>query len=202
MSVPLTRSPPAPPTTLFAKRFADSFFYMLYFQEPGVAEAELDADIRRSLRLLYVNASGDVSPARGFLGKPKGSKLLDGMIDPQALPAWLTEHDLDIFTAELERSGFRGPLNRYRNMDRDWEELADLRDAKVTVPALFLTGDKDIATHLAGADAIDQMRARVPDLREVRIIPGAGHWVQQEKPEEVNAALLTFLEGLGGAGAK
>jgi pimeloyl-ACP methyl ester carboxylesterase len=190
LSVPLAPRPPAAPTVVLKQRTAGSFFYMLYFQEPGVAEAELEADIRRSLRLIYFNASGEGSPVGGFLGKPAGAKLLDGMVDPPVLPAWLTEQDLDAYVADFQRSGFRGPLNRYRNMDRDWEELADVGDAKVTIPALFVAGEKDL---VLVPDAVERMKARVPDLRGVVLLPGAGHWIQQERPVETNAALLGFL---------
>ena len=197
MSVPLGPRPPAPPIAIFRKRFEGAFFYMLYFQEPGVAEAELEADVRRSLRLMYFSGSGDSNPVPGFVGKPAGATLLEGMVDPQPLPAWLTEGDLDTYEAAFKRSGFRGPINRYRNMDRDWEELADVGSARVAVPALFIAGEKDMVLMLTGPGTIERMRERVPDLRDVVLVPGAGHWIQQERPAETNAALLAFLKQLG-----
>ena len=193
LSIVYTGRPPAPPIAIFRKRFEGKFFYMLYFQEPGVAEAELEADVRRSLRLIYYNASGDVPEASGFAARPGGSTFLDGMIDPPTLPAWLTERDLDVCAADFAHRGFRGPLNRYRCMDRDWEDLSELAGAKVLVPALFVAGDRDLSFKLRGPDAIAQMRAAVPDLRDAVILPGAGHWIQQERPAETNAALLSFL---------
>ncbi len=196
LSVPFTPRPPAPPTELFRKRFANTFFYMLYFQEPGIAEAELDADIRRSLRLIYYAASGESPPAPGFFGKPAGAKLLDGMVDPVALPPWMTEEDLDAWAAEFARNGFRGPLNRYRNIDRDWAELADMASALVRVPALFVTGDRDPTSPLAGGEVIEAMGRLVPELRPVVVIPGGGHWIGQQRPRETNDALLGFLREL------
>ncbi len=179
---------------VFRKRFEGQFFYMLYFQEPGVAEAELEADVRRSLRLVYYAASGDAQPGPGFFGKPAGARLLDGMVDPAVLPPWMTEHDLDVYAADFARAGFRGGLNRYRSMDRDWEDLAELADANVQVPALFIAGDRDMA--IMGPHAIDKMKKRVPDLRAVIVLPGEGHWIQQEAPAQTNEALIAFLRGL------
>ncbi|MBI2723662.1 MAG: alpha/beta hydrolase [Chloroflexi bacterium] len=198
MSVPYTGRPPMKPTQLFDMAFPDTFFYITYFQEPGVAEKELEADVRRSMRLFLYAASGDARPETpgDFMRKPRNSTFLSGLTDPPALPPWLTEADLEYFTSEFQRTGFRGGLNRYRNMDRDWEEIPELADAKVTQPALFVCGDKDgvIAMNPAGIDA---MKGLVPDLKRVVMLPGAGHWTQQERPEEVNAALLEFLKETG-----
>ncbi len=194
LSVPFTPRAPAPPTTIFRQVFADRFFYMLYFQEPGVAEAELEADVRRSMRLFLYFASGDAPPGN-FATKPKDSKFLDGMPEPAQLPAWLTQADLDYFTAEFERAGFRGGLNRYRNMDRDWEELPQLAGARVEQPALFIAGDRDGVIAMM-PNGVETMRRHVPDLRGVVMLPGAGHWTQQERPNEVNEALIAFLKGL------
>jgi pimeloyl-ACP methyl ester carboxylesterase len=168
---------------------------MLYFQAPGVAEAELDADPRRSLRLVYYAASGEGAQPLAFFGKPPGSGLLDGMVDPSALPSWLTELDLDHCAAEFAHAGFRGGLNRYRNMDHDWADLADFAQAKIEMPALFLGGANDLTLALR-PDAIEAMKPRVVDLRAAVVIPGAGHWIQQERPAETNDALLSFLGGL------
>jgi pimeloyl-ACP methyl ester carboxylesterase len=190
LSVPYIPRSPAPPTQLLKRMFADKFFYMLYFQKPGVAEAELEADVRRTMRLLLYNASGEAPQGAGLSQKPKDSKLLDGMPEPERLPSWLTEADLDYFTAEFERTGFRGGINRYRNMDRDWEELPHLAGAKVQQPALFITGDRDLVRTFS---SIEPMKASVPNLRELVTLPGCGHWTQQERPAEVNAALIDFL---------
>jgi pimeloyl-ACP methyl ester carboxylesterase len=195
MSVPFLPRAPLPPTQLFKQVFGDNFFYILYFQKPGVAEAELEADVRRSMRLFLYAASGDAAPEAVGWVKKKDAKFLEGMPEPKTLPGWLTEADIDYFTGEFERVGFRGGLNRYRNMDRDWEELPQLEGAKVQQPALFVCGDKDgvIAMNPAGIDA---MKPNVPNLRGVVMLPGVGHWTQQERPDEVNAALIDFLKGL------
>jgi pimeloyl-ACP methyl ester carboxylesterase len=190
LSVPYIPRSPAPPTQLLKRMFADKFFYMLYFQKPGVAEAELEADVRRTMRLLLCNVSGEGPQVTGLMQKPKDATLLDGMPEPERLLSWLSEADLDYFTAEFERTGFRGGINRYRNMDRDWEELPQLAGAKVQQPALFITGDRDLVRLYT---SVDPMKASVPNLRDVVTLAGCGHWTQQERPAEVNAALIEFL---------
>ena len=193
MSVPFSPRGPMPPTQLFKQVFKDNFFYILYFQEPGIAEAELEADVRRFLRLFAHSASA-AGPDRALMPeKKKDAKFLDGMEDPEQLPAWLTEADLDFYTAEFERTGLRGGLNRYRNMDRDWEELPELANAKIQQPALFLAGDKDPVIRMSQPEG---MKAHIPNLELPALLPNCGHWTQQEKPTEVNAALIAFLNGL------
>ncbi len=193
LSVPYTPRSPAPPTQLMKRLFQDRFFYILYFQEPGRAEAELEADVRRSMRLMLYDASGDTPQSGWQAQRPKDSTLLEKMRDPERLPSWLTEADIDYYAAEFERTGFRGGLNRYRNMDRDWEELAHLADATVQQPALYVAGERDGVLRFTGTDA---MKAGVPNLRDVVILPGCGHWTQQERPAEVNSALIEFLKSL------
>ena len=191
LSVPHMPRGPAAPIQLMKQAFANNFFYILYFQEPGLAEAELEADVRRSMRLVLYNASGDAPQGAALSQKPKEAKLLNGMREPERLPSWLTDADLDYYTSEFERTGFRGGLNRYRNMDHDWEELPQLANAKVQQPALFITGDRDLVLAFS---SIDAMKASVPNLRKVLTLAGCGHWTQQERPAEVNAALFEFLE--------
>ena len=193
LSVPHMPRSPMPPIQLMKLRFADNFFYILYFQEPGLAEAELEADVRRSMRLLLYNISGEAPHDLWLAQKPKDARLLEGMREPEQLPSWLTEADLDYFTGEFERTGFRGGLNRYRNMDRDWEELPQLADAKVQQPALFIAGDRDGVLTFT---SIDAMKANVPNLRRVLMLSDCGHWTQQERPADVNAALIEFLREL------
>ena len=120
--------------------------------------------------------------------------MLDDVPDPEVLPAWLTEEDLDYYTAQFEKSGFRGPLNRYRNQDHDWENLTGLTNAHITKPAGFIAGSRDaVLRFVPGVDLVEYMKRWVDDLRLCEIIEGAGHWIQQERPQEVNAALLEFL---------
>ena len=134
---------PAPPVQILERRMGDLFFYMLYFQKPGIAETELEADVRESLRVFFYAASGDAPPGSAFTPVPKTAKLFDSMTAPPGLPAWLTEHDLDVYTEAFRESGFRGPINWYRTMNRTWERTAHLADAKVTQPSLFIAGDRD-----------------------------------------------------------
>jgi len=126
------------------------------------------------------------------------SKLLDGWIDPDPLPAWLSEDDLDYYTAEFEESGFRGPLNRYRAQARDWELLPQLSELKIILPSYFIGGELDFVRHLLSAvDLFETPGEACTDFRGKAIIPGVGHWVQQEAPEQINHELLKFLRELG-----
>jgi pimeloyl-ACP methyl ester carboxylesterase len=193
MSVPHLGRGPMPPTTMLKALFQDNWFYILYFQEPGIAEAEFEADVRKTMRTILAGVAGFDPAAPQVQQRKKGDKFLTGIDAPEKLPAWLTEDDVEFFAKEFERSGFRGGLNRYRNMDRDWEELPELADAKIAQPALFITGENDPVRMFAPADG---MRPLVPGLKDMSVIPGAGHWIQQERAAEVNAALIKFLKGL------
>lgn len=197
LSVPYTPRGPAAPTTMFKAIFGDTFFYILYFQEPGKAEAELERDVRLTMRKTLYSASGSPPPSaapREPLPKD-GTGFLSVMQDPESLPAWLTEADVDYFTGEFQRTGFRGGLNWYRCMDRTWEYTAPWAGAKVTVPALFITGDRDPVLTFAGA-GVQALKENVPNLRDSVVLPGVGHWTQQEDPEGVNRALIAFLRSL------
>ncbi len=186
-----------PPTEGMKQRFGDRFFYQLYFQEPGKAEAELEADVRRTMRMLLYTASGDCPPNPAAAELPKTAGFLDAMQDPgDDLPAWLTEADLDVFTSEFERAGFRGGLNWYRNIDRNWELMAAFNGKRVPPPALFVSGDRDLVVSLMGPNWREQMQQAAPNLRDAVMIPGVGHWTQQEAPEAVNEAMIAFLRGL------
>ncbi len=195
LSVPYGPRGDFKPTDGLKMAFGDNFFYILYFQEPGKAEAELEADVNATMRMLLYSASGDVvREGEAMPARPAATtKFLDGMTNPEKLPGWLTEADLAYFVGEFKRSGFRGGLNWYRNIDRNYELLAAWRAAKVTVPAIFITGEKDVVRSFAPEDTI---RQNVPNLKDLVIVPGAGHWVQQERPDEVNKALIGFLKGL------
>ena len=193
LSVPYTPRSQMPPIGRLTQMFGDNFFYILYFQEPGVAEAELEADVRRSLRLFMYAASGEAPEGAMLPEKKNTAKLFDGYSEPETLMPWLTEADLDFYTGEFERTGFRGGLNRYRNMDRDWEELPQLADKKIEQPALFIAGERDPVVRFTSMDA---MKEQIPDLRVLETLPGCGHWTQQERPAEVNEKLIEFLGGL------
>ncbi|WP_434387960.1 alpha/beta fold hydrolase [Melittangium boletus] len=193
MSVPFLGRAPLPPTQLFKQMFQDDWVYILHFQTPGIAEAEFEADIPRTFRTLFAGSTGTDSSALVSRTKKKGAGFLEGLDTPATLPDWLTEADLAYMVEEARGSGFRGGLNRYRNMDRDWEELPELATARILQPALFLVGEQDSTRAYSPTEP---MRALVPHLQDIRVVPGAGHWLQQEKPQEVNAALLAFLQGL------
>jgi pimeloyl-ACP methyl ester carboxylesterase len=197
LSVPHLGRGPAPRIELFRKIYKDRFFYQLYFQEPGVAEAELEADVRSSLRKIYYWASGEAMREGLRVDKPADARLLDGLPDPEPFPAWLTQADLDYYAGEFQRSGFRGPLNRYRTSELDFAQQAAVADRRIEQPAAFIGGSLDpVLRFVPGVDMIEAMRAQVTDLRLVRLIEQAGHWVQQERPTEVNDALATFLRML------
>src|ERR1700712_1798412 len=199
LSAPYLGRGPLPSVELFRKIYQDRFFYQLYFQEPGVAEAELEADVRTSLRKFYYWSSGEARKVNDRVANPAGRGLLDRLVDPAQLPSWLTKADLDYYESRFRESGFRGPLNRYRNSERDFADMAEFDGRQITQPAAFLAGSLEpILGMIPGVDMIERMRAQCADLRLVRIMEDAGHWLQQERPAEVNAALLEFLGTLPG----
>lgn len=199
LSVPFAPPSEHRPSTMMRAMAGDEEFYVEYFQEPGRAEAEIEADVRDWLLGFMFSGSGDApvpDPSKGTIATiPRGARMKDRFTRPDVLPAWLTETDLDVYTSEFEHSGFRGPLNRYRNVDRDWEDLAAFRGARIDVPALFVGGDRDGPT-VWGAAAIAAFGTTLPKLHRSIILPGCGHWTQQERPDEVNEALIDFLRSV------
>jgi pimeloyl-ACP methyl ester carboxylesterase len=187
-----------PPTQSWRQSFGDHFFYHSYFLQPGVAEAELERDVRTTIRRFLYGLSGDTPPSERWhpiVPDPQVSAL-NSAGNPISLPTWLTEADLDLYTAEFERTGFRGGLSWYRNIDRNWELLAAYSGASITQPTLFLWGDQDPILEVAGMSrGIERMQQSVPNLRQI-VLPGCGHWIQAERAQEVNAAMLTFLQHL------
>jgi len=172
----------------------DAVFYQLYFQTPGVAEAELGRDPRRTLRMVLRTPTKEVNPLATMV--PRQGGWLSRMPEPAALPEWLTEADLDFYAKEFARTGFAGGLNWYRNIDRNWELLAPYARAQVQVPALYMAGDRDLVLAFPGAkEIIENLKTFVPQLRRTIILPGCGHWTQQERPREVNTAMIEFLKG-------
>jgi len=175
-------------------------YYRLYFQEPGVAEADLEADVEHSVRGFLYTISGDAVTngdlSQGWDGHfPVGESLATQLISPEKLPDWLTEEDLDFYIEELARTGFRGGLNWYRNINRLPGALAPWVGSTITQPSFYMGGSTDL---IAGntPDALAAMQAALPDLRHYEMIEGAGHWLQQERPAEVTSALISFLDGL------
>lgn len=193
LSVPFAGRPARSPLQAYREAFKDVFFYILYFQRQGVAEAELEQDVRKSLSSFYYSRTGDAAQRPRL--PVKGTKVLDFMRLSGPLPDWHSDADLDSYVAQFERSGFRGPLNWYRNFDRSWERTAPLADKPITQPAMFLAGGCDPVL-LFSAHALQRMPSVVPDLRIHRIVDGAGHWLQRERPEVTSEVLLEFLSGL------
>src|SRR5271168_2245613 len=187
------------PTTAMPQK-GDMLFYQLYFQTPGVAEAEFERDVRLTIRTMLYSASGDAPrliasvvdrDAVGMVHRERG--FLARMANPESLPTWLSEADVDFYAAEFARTGFRGGLNWYRNIDRNWELLAPFAGAKVTVPALYVAGERDLVLAFPGAaEMVGKLPTVFPRLRETIMLPGCGHWTQQERPEQVNAAMIGF----------
>jgi pimeloyl-ACP methyl ester carboxylesterase len=199
LSVPYRPRGNVRPTTVMP-RTDTTIFYQLYFQTPGVAEKDLQADVRATIRGTLMRLSGDAPPEQGSFGMvPLAGGLRAGAraAEQAPLPAWLTEADIDFYTAEFTRTGFRGGLNWYRNIDRNWELLAPFAGAKITVPALFVAGDKDLVLSFPGAaEYLTNLPRFVPALQGPVLLPRCGHWTQQECPDAVNAAMLGFLRGL------
>lgn len=196
MSVPYGGRAGQRPTETWRQQFGDNFFYILYYQEPDVAEAEYDADPRGILSMLYT--SPDTPRAEPTITDPKRSAggWIGRMGAPLSNPSWLSQEDLDYYVSEFTKAGFRGGINYYRNFDRNWELMADI-DPSVKQPALFISGEKDGVIRGADADALRSMMGPVvPDLRDVILIKDVGHWVQQEAPKETNEALISFLDNL------
>ncbi len=203
LSVPFRPRGTVRPTTAMPQT-DEALFYQLYFQEPGVAEAEFERDTRVSLRTVLYSASGDAprrdwggaaASAVGMVSRQAG--FLSGMINPASLPSWLGEADIAFYAGEFARTGFRGGLNWYRNIDRNWELLAPFAGARVTIPALYIAGERDLVVAFRGMDQLlANLTKFIPQLRQTIMLPGCGHWTQQERASEVNAAMLDFLRRL------
>lgn len=172
--------------------------YLKYFQLPGVADAELAEDIGSSLRRILSHGSGDGQddPLRAWV-VPEGATLLDARQEPDELPSWLSEDDIAVMASGYASHGsraFTGPLNWYRNINRNQELLAPFKGLRIEVPGLYLTGGRDSVTAWQATRAARAaIHQTVPDLRADITLPGAGHWIQQERPAEINVALLDFL---------
>ncbi|HEY8514502.1 MAG TPA: alpha/beta hydrolase [Candidatus Binatia bacterium] len=194
LSVPWQPRAPMPPTQIMKAMFGDQWFYFLYFQEPGRAEEELDANTETFLRAFLYSISGDAPQDQLFklAGGPKTGRMLEHLLQPERLPAWLGEDDLAFYVGEFRRTGFRGGLCWYRCADLSWELTAAWSDARIQQPALFIAGQRDPVIALMPG-VTETLKSTVPGLVKAELIPECGHWTQQERPEEVNALLLEFL---------
>ncbi|MGA4837732.1 alpha/beta hydrolase [Streptomyces sp. G45] len=197
LSVPYTPPGGPRPSDVFAGMGGDEEFYVSYFQEPGRAEAEIEPDVRGWLAGYYAALSADTMPAPGAPDPhfvPRSGALRDRF--PQGrLPGWLSERDLDVYAGEFERTGMTGALNRYRNMDRDWKDLAPYEGAPLTQPSLFVGGGLDASTTWL-ADAIAAFPLTLPGLVSSHVLDGCGHWVQQERSDDTNRILTEWLAAL------
>jgi pimeloyl-ACP methyl ester carboxylesterase len=173
LSVPFVPRAPAPPIPIMRRHLGEDF-YIVWFQQPGVADAALAGDVRRTL-----------TTRRQWT-----AQWAEEEERPAERPDWMTEEELSVYIDAFQRTGFTGGLNWYRNMDRNWELTADVADQRVEQPAMFLTGERDPVRDFMPSEA---MRGWVTDLRSETVVPGAGHWVQQQEPQAVNEALLEFL---------
>jgi pimeloyl-ACP methyl ester carboxylesterase len=196
MSVPF--SSPGRVDVLSALRQAGiETFYIQYFQNPGVAEAELERDVTSSIRKIYYNGSGDGPDKIAFGILQPNHGCLDHLIEPETLPSWLTHEDIAYYADEFSRTGFRGGLNWYRNITRSWELLAPWRDMIIKQPSMFIAGERDDVLKFPNSHAqIANFTNTLPGLRGCHIMPGAGHWIQRERASAVSELLLGFLHGL------
>jgi len=194
MSVPHRPRGPAAPLAILKQQGMHNF-YWCYFQTPGVAEAEFERDVSVTMRKLIYGISGDAPVDReNPMMLPEGGGFLDRLAVPERMPKWMREEDVNVFVDEFKRTGFRGGLNWYRNIDRNWELTAPWSGALIEQPALFIAGTRDpVIAGKRGAIAIEAMQKVVPTVQKV-LLEGAGHWIQQERPAEVNAAMLSFLQ--------
>lgn len=197
LSVPHSGPPPIPFFDIIDKRYPDKFFYMRYFQTPGVAEAEFETgDMAASLKRLYYAASGPGVAARASRPMPRDSTMLAGLGEAPPGPlAFMADDELQNYAAAFKAGGMRGPLNWYRNFTQNAADARAYGDNVIHQPAGFLAGDHEMVLAMLPGQ-LENMREKCTDLRAEISLPGAGHWVQQERPAEVNAALVAFLDGI------
>jgi pimeloyl-ACP methyl ester carboxylesterase len=192
LCVPPNPRTPVPPLTAARARFGPDF-YQIYFQRPGV-ERDFEADPAEGFRRILYGISGDI-PRSHPLVVAEGEQFFDSWVSPSPLPAWFSEQDVAHYVSEFAESGFAGPLNWYRNIDRNWALTSAWDGVPITPPSLFLAGAKDPAfSWIDPAKLEGTLRALAPNLRGFELYPGAGHWLQQERPAEVNAALIEFAK--------
>lgn len=199
LSVPFIPRGPVRPAVRFAQITQKTHFYQDYFQEPDKAERELEEDVRGTL--LGLLAESSLAPGQtvthSIVAFPKNMRLGDVIRArvPDELPGWLTAEDVDFYLGEFTRTGFRGGINWYRNIDRNWELTPFQDDAKLLQPTVFIAGERDLVPKMA-AEALKAQPTNVPNLKGTRFVVNAGHWVQQQQPEAVNELLLSFLRNL------
>jgi pimeloyl-ACP methyl ester carboxylesterase len=199
LSVPYLPRHKLRPAVRFDVGTQERQFYQHYFQEPGRAEREFELNVRRSLLGVLYTASGDAQfhdahKRMSFARFDKGTRIIDNLAIPDALPEWLPAEDLDYLVGRFETAGFRGGINWYRNLDRNWEMTPFLDGAKILQPTVFIAGELDGVLKMA-RDEYANLANNVPNLVGNHLIPRGGHFIQQERPEEVTRLLLSFLDG-------
>ncbi len=196
MSVPYLPPSEGNPMDLWDMVYPDRYFYMKYFQEPGVAEAAFAEDLPKAIRQTYFAGSGDSSNDLWLSDRPPETAFLDDMVDPDPAPAWMAGDALKPTIEAHAAGGMHGAFNRYRAQYID-SELATMGEPALAQPSCFIGGEHDMVRHFVpGMDLFGDPGASFGDFRGTTIIDGAGHWVQQEQPAAVNAALQGFLDTL------
>ena len=199
LSVPfqprIPKGAPTPMMATLAKRAGLGDLYISRFQ-PDDAHEPFDVDPATTLRKMfwsYDGATPDEGQSTGFL--TPGVSMLDSIDDAATLPPWLSEAHFAEYVEAFSAGGFRGPIDWYRCIDLNWSLTAFLQDRTIDQPSLFLVGERDPVRRYAGQHEAG-LGKWLTDLRGQTVLPGAGHWLQQERPDEINAALLGFLKGL------
>jgi pimeloyl-ACP methyl ester carboxylesterase len=197
LSVPRATQSPVLPSRAFAALAEKHFLHLHYFQQPGVADAELDRDPARSIAAIYWALSGGYQYVNIFGSPSEGNGYLDVLPSPPPLPwPWMSADELAHYATEYAHAGFTGGLNWYRASDAVWHEKQSRPDEPVTVPTLFVTGDRDPVRAVMGASGRRPMIETVPGLVGERVIVGAGHFVQLEAADQVNRLMIDFLRSL------
>ena len=197
MSVPYNPRGPISPIDAMRQAYGDNFFYIVYFQEPGVAEAEFDAQPREILKRLYAAPDTPRTPPEVTDPLASAGGWIPRLGRPTEHPDWFSEEDLDYYVSAYKNAGFRGGINYYRNFGRNWENNPQLTGAKIDLPVMFIAGAEDVVIRGADKDKLTELLSRTStDLREVKLYENTGHWIQQEKADEINADLIGFLDML------
>jgi pimeloyl-ACP methyl ester carboxylesterase len=192
LSVPFLPRGPISPSEWEKIKYPGKIFYQQIFRAPG-SEKIFEADVRSSIVRALYTASGEAPPEQKWQPVVDPSKMV---LPPAANKlSFVTDQDVEFFTAEFQRSGFVGGLNYYRNMDRNWTLTPFLAGAKLLQPTLFIAGDRDAVIEFA-KEAVDMFEQFVPDLKKKVILPGVGHWTQQESPAEVSRLMIEFINSL------
>lgn len=194
LSVPYNQRGSTPPVAGLRRAVGGRFNYIVYFQQAGVAEAELNPNISAFLRAFYYSASAEgVAELTRRVAHTNPAGLMDTLIDPKRPPTWMSPREFDFYVAEFTRNGLTGPLNWYRNLDVNWSQMEKFAGATIVQPTLFIAGAEDPVLRSTRAN-FDRLASTVPKLAKTVLIPNCGHWVQQEQPETVNRELIAFLK--------